>query len=74
MKHYTDRPYLVKWEIDIWANSPKEAAKEALKIQRDPNSKAVVFKVLENEILCDDAYPYTHLIDLQERDDLCGKN
>ena len=66
MKHYTNHLYLVKWEIAIWANSPKEAAKEVLKIQRDPNSEAVVFKVLENEIPCGDAYPYEHLIDLQE--------
>ena len=68
MRHYTDRPYLVKWEIDIWANSPKEAAKEALKIQRDPNSEAVVFKVLENETPCNDDYPFEHLIDLQKSD------
>lgn len=39
--------YRVTWEIDAWADSPQEAAKEALKIQRDPESVATVFKVQE---------------------------
>ncbi len=37
--------YLVTWEIDIEATSPEEAAKQALEIQRDPNSEAVAFTV-----------------------------
>jgi len=39
--------YLVIWEINIEADSSIEAAKEALKIQRDPYSTATVFKVKE---------------------------
>jgi hypothetical protein len=42
--------YLVKWEIDIDADSPLEAAKEALRIQRDPESIATVFKVNDRVI------------------------
>ena len=41
----TPGPYRVKWEIDIEADSPRQAAIEALKIQRDPNSLATVFEV-----------------------------
>ena len=37
--------YLVKWSIDIVAESPEEAALQALAIQRDPNSWATVFKI-----------------------------
>jgi len=41
------KQYLVKWEIDITASSPQEAAKQALEIQRDKNSEALMFDVLE---------------------------
>lgn len=37
--------YRVKWEIDIEADSPRQAAVKALKIQRDRNSIATVFEV-----------------------------
>jgi hypothetical protein len=40
-----NKEYRVKWEIDIYAKSPKAAAKKALKIQRDPKSTATVFDV-----------------------------
>ena len=39
------KSYVVKWEIDIEANSPEEAAKKALAIQRNSESIAVVFDV-----------------------------
>lgn len=39
------RHYRVYWSIDIDAESPKEAAEEALKIQRDPDSIATWFRV-----------------------------
>jgi len=42
---HTPGPYRVKWEIDIDADSPRQAALEALKIQRDRNSMATVFEV-----------------------------
>jgi len=42
------KQYLVKWEIDITASSPVEAAKQALGIQRDKNSEALVFNVHEH--------------------------
>ena len=38
-------PFLVKWEIEIEAETPQEAAQKALEIQRDPESIANVFQV-----------------------------
>lgn len=52
------KSYTVLWEIDIFAKTPKAAAKEALEMQRDPNSSATVFKVYNN----DDEY----IIDAEE--------
>lgn len=40
-----EKQYKVKWEIDIWANSPKQAAVKALNIQRDCESIATCFTV-----------------------------
>jgi len=37
--------YRVVWEIDVFADSPKDAAQKALQIQRDPESIATCFKV-----------------------------
>lgn len=37
--------YRVTWEIDIEAGSPQQAAKQALAIQRDPQSTATMFKI-----------------------------
>ena len=37
--------YTVKWSIHISADSPQEAARKALEIQRDPQSTATVFEV-----------------------------
>jgi hypothetical protein len=42
--------YRVTWEIDLRANSPEEAAREALQIQRDPASTATVFNVSDVRI------------------------
>ena len=39
------RHYCVTWEIDIFARSPREAARKALTIQRDRTSHATVFSV-----------------------------
>lgn len=39
--------YLVIWEIDIEADTPRDAALEALEIQRNIGSEATVFKVKE---------------------------
>jgi len=43
-----DRTYRVKWEIDLDAGSPEEAAREALAVQRDPDSTATVFSVRDS--------------------------
>jgi len=41
--------YLVTWKIDIEADSPEEAAKEALLIQKDQGSYATCFTVINKE-------------------------
>lgn len=35
----------VRWEIDVDARTPKEAAQRVLRIQRDPGSIATVYEV-----------------------------
>lgn len=40
--------YIVVWEIDIEAESPEEAARMALEVQRNPDSIATVFEVYES--------------------------
>ena len=40
-----EKHYKVKWEIDVWARTPNQAAVRALNIQRDPNSHATIFTV-----------------------------
>ena len=42
------REYRVRWEIDIEADTPEEAAALALAIQRKPDSIATVFDVWEH--------------------------
>lgn len=37
--------YRVTWDIEIEANSPREAAEEARAIQLDPDSEAVYYEV-----------------------------
>lgn len=41
--------YRVRWEIDLEAPTPVEAARMALEIQRDPDSIATVFEVYPNQ-------------------------
>lgn len=37
--------FTVNWQIDIEADTPEEAARQALEIQRDPDSIALEFSV-----------------------------
>lgn len=39
------KQYRVTWELDIYADTPIQAAKTALRIQRDAGSSATVFDV-----------------------------
>lgn len=39
------KQFRVEWGLDLWAETPEEAAKLALEIQRDPDSIATVFTV-----------------------------
>jgi hypothetical protein len=42
--------YLVEWDIDIFdVSTPHDAAEKALRIQRNPNSIATVFRVTNTE-------------------------
>ena len=41
--------YHVVWEIDVYARSPREAAKEAQAIQQDKEAMATVFDVAEED-------------------------
>lgn len=43
------KTYHVTWEIDIDADSPEAAAREALRIQRDAASSATVFCVWDED-------------------------
>jgi hypothetical protein len=38
--------YLVKWEIEVDALTPKAAAEQARRIQLDPESWATIFEVI----------------------------
>ena len=46
MKSMMSKTYRVVWEIDIDADTPLEAAKEAISIQRDTGSTATYFYVV----------------------------
>jgi len=41
--------YHVIWEIDIYAQSPRDAAREAQAIQQDKDAMATVFDVTEED-------------------------
>ena len=41
--------YTVTWSINLWADSPEEAALEAQRIQRDPTSLATYFTVKDGD-------------------------
>jgi putative heme degradation protein len=45
--------YLVEWHVNVSAATPREAAQQALDIQRDPESWATVFQVTEHDTFTD---------------------
>ena len=45
--------YLVTWSIEVTADSPREAAQQALDIHRDPTSMATCFMVAGRDIAPD---------------------
>lgn len=50
--------YKIAWYIDVEADTPEEAAEEALGMQRDPESTATIFTVIDCETdkaICYDA-------------------
>lgn len=48
MRPDTGREYTVTWAIEVYADTPEEAAREAQRIQQDPESVATVFDVAEH--------------------------
>ena len=53
--------YLVTWEIDMEAETPREAAQRALDIMRDPESIGTVFKVADGK--------QVHVVDLLDEEE-----
>ncbi len=41
--------YIVTWEMDVEAKTPEQAAQEAWRTMRKPNSAANVFNVVDEE-------------------------
>lgn len=41
--------FVVKWEIDVWADSPEEAAEQAREIMQDKDSTANYFTVTDDD-------------------------
>jgi hypothetical protein len=60
--------YKVTWEIDLPAESPREAAEKALAIQRNPESIATIFEVRALDSR-HDAEPNHCIIDLNQYED-----
>lgn len=60
--------YTVRWEIEIDAETPEEAAREALKIQRDPESTATVFDVEPESKAAGKGLVCSKRVDLTESD------
>lgn len=57
--------YNIKWEIEIDAKTPEEAARKALEIQRDPASLATVFDIYDEE----GNHTRVDLLEQQEKED-----
>ena len=56
------KDFLVTWEIDISADTAREAAEIAETIQRDPSSFATVFTVVDDD-------GNSECVDTSQRDD-----
>jgi len=46
---FSEKNYLVKWEIDIQATTPEAAALEARRCIQDPDTLANVYNVIDEE-------------------------
>ncbi len=57
-----EKHYLVTWQIDEFADSPEQAAKQALERQRNPESIATIFTVVD----VDDKFQKVSTIDVLE--------
>lgn len=56
-----DKNYLVRWEINISAETPLEAAKDAFRLMQTPGTTANCFSVREER-----KYARSVTVDLQE--------
>lgn len=57
--------YRVTWMIDVEAESPALAAREALEIQRDPESDALYFRVKDRQSAVDIDLKFREVTDWQ---------
>lgn len=44
-----NKEYLVTWEVNVWADSPRDAAERARAMQTVPKTTAVAFTVADIE-------------------------
>ena len=61
--------YNVIWEIQIDADSPREAAEQALTIMRDPKSSAQHFEIIDED---GNGQPI-ELLEEEEEEELCSE-
>jgi len=67
--------YRIKWEIDLEADSPEQAARLAQAIQRDPKSTASIFEVVPMEKMIEPKLnEHEKTIDLDELDEEKAEN
>ena len=68
--------YLVEWKIDIDAENPLEAAKQARHIHLDPESTALVFQVTDtktNEKVDVDLDEFYEMEESEDADEVSNK-
>lgn len=52
--------FKVMWEIEVYADSAEEAARKALAIMQDPESRATVFEVIKMEAHGEEVQPWKY--------------
>lgn len=57
--------YLVRWEMDIEAESAQAAALHALKVHRNPDSTATFFEVFQKDEGCLEAPEMVDCLELE---------
>ena len=47
----SEKCYKVKWVVDVYARTAREAARKAQRMQRDPESTATIFQVEYHDVI-----------------------